>query len=217
MKTAINIDKWSRRGVYKFFSTFENATYSLTSEVECDRAYEIAKKRGIPLSMLIIYSVLKSANSIEEFRCRIERGEPVKYDRIDVLTPIKVDESGRFVEVYIPFSNNFSAFLEDAQRIIANHNPEADPYEFMNSGDKSVGVMCVSCIPSLSFTSMTHTFKGGKDYEVMVSNVGKMVERDGKRHIPIAINVHHGLCDGHHIAQFLQLMHNNMLQIAEEW
>ena len=47
MKQKLNLETWNRRTHFEFFSKFEEPFYGLTFTVDCAKAYETAKEKGI--------------------------------------------------------------------------------------------------------------------------------------------------------------------------
>lgn len=204
MKHIIDMDTWERRDNYNFFIPFLNPTISMTSEVECAGAKKRAKEAGQSFFLHYLYAVLRAVNSIKELRYRINSEQQVVlYDAVDMLTPIKVEESGRFFTIRLAWNADFDTFYTQAQAIIKGIKPDRDPYEAEKMGrGELLDVILLSATPDLYFTSLTCTqeYRHGSNYPLM--NAGKAVMREGKLVMPIALTIHHGFIDGHHLGQF---------------
>jgi len=210
MMKIIDIDTWKRKDNFHFFSKFLNPCISITSEVDCSAAKKRSSEEKQSFFITYLYSILKAANDIEELRYRIKRnGQVVLYDSLDVLTPIQVNEDGKFVTVRIPWNRDFRSFYESADDVIKNakkinNNPYAYTEEHDSLDDINYNVILVSATPHLYFTSVTHTLehRNGSDFPLL--NVGKAVLKEGKLVMPVAIYIHHGLVDGKHIGDFFE-------------
>ncbi|MEG0463229.1 chloramphenicol acetyltransferase [Bacteroides sp.] len=207
MKHLIDIETWERKDNYNFFRDFINPTISITSEVACGEAKARAKERGQSFFLHYLYAILNAANEVKEFRFRIDRsGNVVYYDKIDVLTPIKIDEQGHFHTVRIPYHTDFATFYREAQAIIQHLPTESKPYSSEEQGadNDDFDIILLSATPDLYFTSITATqeFRHGSNYPLM--NAGKAVVRGNELVMPIAMTVHHGFIDGHHLALFFK-------------
>ena len=192
MKQIIDIENWERKENFNFFRHFQNPQLSITSEVECGGAKQRAKAAGQSFFLHYLYAVLRAANEIPEFRYRIDtEGRVVLYDTIDMLSPIKIKENGKFFTTRFPYHNDFDTFYREAKMII-----EAIPE------DGDYGLMLLSATPDLYFTSITGTQekKSGNNYPLL--NAGKAIVREGKLVMPIAMTIHHGFIDGHHLSLF---------------
>ncbi len=217
-RTIINMNTWERRGNYEFFKNFANPTYSVTFEVDAAQAYANCKVEESSFFCKTMHSILKAVNEIPELCYRIEymdgQETVVQYRKIAVTTPIKVSENGRFHTVKIPYSKTFSVFQKNYRDAIAAipKDDKINPYSAEMNPDKGFKdyVNC-SCLPNLHFTSITAAFSGDKSMYIPLINVGKAQEKDGKLMMPIAISVHHGLCDGHHVSVFAEKLQENLI------
>lgn len=204
MKHIIDINTWERKENYKFFLGFQNPTISITSEVECAGAKARAKAAGESFFLHYLYAVLRAVNEIPEFRFRIDaEGRVVYFDHVDMLTPIKVKENGRFFTIRLPWNTDFQTFYTTAKVIINDIDPNGNPYDMEKVGGKDLlDVILLSATPDLYFTSLTCTqeHRHGSNYPLM--NAGKAILKEGKLVMPIAMTIHHGFIDGHHLSLF---------------
>ena len=59
-------------------------------------------------------------------------------------------------------------------------------------------------VPWLEFTSFNiNGFDDGK-FLLPIFTMGKFFARDGKRFLPLAIQVYHAVCDGYHLGAFVE-------------
>ena len=211
MKHIIDINTWERKENYEFFLGFQNPTISITSEVECAGAKARAKAADESFFLHYLYAVLRAVNEIPEFRFRIDaEGRVVYFDHVDMLTPIKVKENGRFFTIRLPWNTDFQTFYTTAKAIINDIDPNGNPYDMEKVGGKDLlDVILLSATPDLYFTSLTCTqeHRHGSNYPLM--NAGKAILKEGKLVMPIAMTIHHGFIDGHHLSLFYKKV--------EEW
>ena len=204
MKHIIDINTWERKENYEFFLGFQNPTISITSEVECAGAKARAKAAGESFFLHYLYAVLRAVNEIPEFRFRIDaEGRVVYFDHVDMLTPIKVKENGRFFTIRLPWNTDFQTFYTTAKAISNDIDPNGNPYDMEKVGGKDLlDVILLSATPDLYFTSLTCTqeHRHGSNYPLM--NAGKAILKEGKLVMPIAMTIHHGFIDGHHLSLF---------------
>ncbi len=144
-----------RKENYEFFLGFQNPTISITSEVECSGAKTRAKAAGESFFLHYLYAVLRAVNEIKEFRFRIDsEGRVVYFDTVDMLTPIKVADNGRFFTVRLPWYPDFKTFYAEAKAIISGIDPDKDPYEAEKTGGSDLlDVVLLSATPDLYFIS----------------------------------------------------------------
>lgn len=212
MRHIINLDNWERKDNFLFFREFVNPCLSVTTEIDCTDAMNRAKERGESFFLYCLYAVLKASNEVKEFRYRVEEEEIVYYDTVDAMTPIKVNDDGKFVIVRIAYHEDFNLFYKEAKKIIGSVSEDTNPYEaeYKLSSTKHYDVIQLSATPNMYFTSISYTQRECKLYNYPLTNVGKVVTREGRKVLPFAMNVHHGLVDGFHIGLFFERIEANL-------
>ena len=205
MKQIIDIETWERKENFNFFRRFQNPQLSITSEVECGGAKKRAKEAHQSFFLHYLYAVLRAANEIPELRYRIDpEGRVVLYDQIDILSPIKIKENGKFFTIRFPYHEDFETFYQEARKIIDSVPENGDPYAAENGevANGDYGLILLSATPDLYFTSITGTQEkqSGNNYPLL--NAGKAIIKKGKLVMPIAMTIHHGFVDGHHLSLF---------------
>lgn len=205
MKQIIDIETWERKENFNFFRRFQNPQLSITSEVECGGAKKRAKEAHQSFFLHYLYAVLRAANEIPELRYRIDpEGRVVLYDQIDILSPIKIKENGKFFTIRFPYHEDFETFYQEARKIIDSIPENGDPYAAENGevANGDYGLILLSATPDLYFTSITGTQEkqSGNNYPLL--NAGKAIIKEGKLVMPIAMTIHHGFVDGHHLSLF---------------
>ena len=61
----------------------------------------------------------------------------------------------------------------------------------------------VSMIPWASFSGFNLNLQKGYDYLLPIFTMGKFYQENGKTLLPLAVQVHHGVCDGFHLCRFV--------------
>lgn len=212
MKHLVNIDTWKRKDNFIFFRKFINPCITITSEVKCGGAKTRAKAQKQSFFLHYLYAILRAANEIEEFRYRVhrDREEVFYFDTVDILTPIRVNDDGKFVSLRIPWNENFDQFYKTAKDLISNISEDINPYDYAEdqqragNDDRNYDIILLSATPDLYFTGITHTVEhnNGSDFPLM--NAGKVVMREGYEVMPVAIYVNHSFIDGKHVSDFFR-------------
>ena len=206
MKT-IDIKKWNRREHFEFFNGFDNPFYNISTEVDCSDAYKFSKEKGISFFAFYLYKSIEAVNKIEAFRYRIEEQKVVLHDLIHIAVTI-AREDGTFGFSFVPFSENFNQFKHDLKKEIEDVQNSTGLR--LNNDDRRTDVIHFSSLPWIKFTGLSHASNFNTDESVPKITFGKAFDRDGKKYLPIAIEVHHGLVDALHIAQFLEAFQEGM-------
>lgn len=207
MKHIVDIENWERKDNFSVFQGFVSCWFSMTCHVDCTDGYRHAKASGRSFFLYYLYSILRAANEIQEFRFRIDQeGRVVYYDNVDVLTPIAVP--GRtFFTIRVKYYEDFDKFYTEAHKQITTIPADGDPY----GADRMVGeqgdydVILLSATPKLYFTSIGYTLmESGRALNYPLMNAGKAIMRDGRMEMPISMSVSHQFVDGAHIQRFME-------------
>lgn len=207
MKQHFNVEKWARKDHFNFFNQFQEPFFGVTIDLDCTIAYQKCKNEGIGFFNYYLYQCLAAANSVENFRLRIEDGEVYLYDKVHASAVINRPDN-TFGFSYIDYIEDFKTFSTAAKE-------EIDRVKMSNGlvpAGSGANVIHISAMPWLKFTSLSHarsfTFK---DSCPKVS-FGQMTEEDGRRIMPVSIHVNHALMDGYHVNLFVEEFQKRMNQ-----
>lgn len=198
----IDINSWNRREHFEFFSTFDEPFFGVVTEVDCTRAYKKSKENNWSFFAYYLYQSLKAINQIEEFRCRILDGKPVIYDSIHA-SPTIGREDGTFGFSFVEYSPDFEVFCENLNKEIkATQNSSG-----LRLTDDAMRQDSIhySSVPWIKISGLTHARHFKFADSVPKISFGKMILQGGKRRMSVSVNVHHGLMDGLHVAEYLDL------------
>lgn len=215
MKQFVDIQTWERKSVLDHFRKFQSPDYSVTVQVECGNARENAKLRNRSFFIYYLYAILRAANEIKEFRYRMENGKVALYDRLDEVTTITVGDDGQFVGIRIPYHENFEDFYTCAQQIIQDASNAKDVHlsEEASSEEADLGLILLSALPGLHFTSMTSTQMTQSGCLYPLLSVGQAIQQEGKNYLPVAITVNHTFIDGFHLTEFYKKTKSYLLNL----
>ena len=106
------------------------------------------------------------------------------------------------------FSGIWSYFSEDYAEFLKSYEADSEEYSkstrYAPKDGTPVNSFNISMVPWLEFTGFNiNVFDEGK-FLLPVFTMGKYFERDGKRFLPLAIQVHHAVCDGYHVGMFVE-------------
>lgn len=218
MRQKIDISNWSRKNSYEFFGSFQNPNISITSEVDCTNALAMAKEKSESFFIYYVYSMLCAMNEIEEFKYRLDmKGDIYLYDEIDITTPIMLNEEGECAIVRIPYIPEFRAFYTKASSIIEESKKQLHS-NFSKSNleegeNDPYGTIFLSATPDLYFTSLVGAQERREGNSYPLLNVGKAIEREGKKIMPVAITISHMFADGLHISQFIKKINERLMDL----
>lgn len=97
----------------------------------------------------------------------------------------------------MPNIEEFSRAYENDIRLYgSNHGMIGKP-------DAPENVFTVSMIPWSTFEGFNLNLQKGYSYLIPIFTMGQYYEGDGKILLPLAVQVHHAVCDGFHICRFV--------------
>jgi chloramphenicol O-acetyltransferase type A len=199
MYRILDIEKWSRKDHFLFFSKFEEPFFGLTVRMDCTKAYETSKSKGSSFFLYYLHSSLLAVNSIEPFRYRIRDNQVLIFDKI-IASPTINRENGTFGFSYLDYFEDFIEFEKSAKIEIEKVRNSTGLIP-AGSGEN---VVHFSSIPWIDFTSLSHARSFSFPDSCPKISFGKVTESGGIRTMPVSIHVHHALMDGHDVGLFIE-------------
>lgn len=207
MKTLLDLENWNRKEHFAHFYRMEEPFFGATVEIDCTKAYETAKELKVSFFLFYLHKTLVAVNAIENFRYRIADGKIYINDRIDVSATIG-REDGTFGFSLIEYNPDFKIFEKNALAEIERIQNTTGLFTRSFDDDN---VIHFSAIPWLNFTSLSHARSYTFPDSCPKVSFGKMITSEtGKRTIAMSVHVHHGLMDGLHVGQFVNLLQDQM-------
>ena len=196
---VIDIATWKRKEHFDYFCSLDEPYWSMTTEVDCTKAYEDSKRLGHSFFLSCLYSSLTAVHEVEELRMRIAEGQVVCYDEIHAsATILRADET---------FGCCFIEYIKDFRKFAANAVVKIE-HTLNTSGmcleqDYLLNQIHYSSIPWCNFTSLTYARSLKPQDTVPKITFGQRRSVSERYLMPVSIQVHHGLVDGLHVARYL--------------
>jgi len=207
MKTILDINTWPRKDHFYFFRQFEEPFFGVTVNIDCMNGYSKCKQNGVSFFLYYLHASLTAANNTEPFKYRIAGDEIFIHDSVNASPTINRPD-GTFGFGYINYKENFSEFVQEAQAEIEKVKNSKGLIPAV-SGEN---VIHYSSIPWIKFTSLSHARSFSFKDSIPKISFGKMSDENGKKLMPVSVHVHHGLMDGYHVGQFIDLFQQLMNQ-----
>ena len=205
MRKELNIDEWSRKEHFEFFSKFSEPFFGITAKIDCSLAYKKSKENGYSFFMYYLHKSLKAANSISAFRYRIDNGKVYEYEVVNA-SPTIDRANGTFGFSYLDYNQDFKTFRD----LAAPRIEEVKNSNSLMPALSGENVIHFSSLPWIDFTSLSHA----RNYDFPDScpkiSFSKMTTVDGKQQMSVSVHVHHGLADGLHVGQFYEKLQELM-------
>ena len=193
----IDRSSWKRNEYFEHYFTNVPCTYSMTVKLDITQI----KKKRMKLYPAMLYYLATIVNCHSEFRTAInQEGELGIYDEMIPSYTIFHEDTETFSDLWTEYMPNIEAFSRacenDIQLYGSNHGMIGKP-------DAPENVFTVSMIPWSTFESFNLNLQKGYDYLIPIFTLGKYYEEDGSIVLPLAVQVHHAVCDGFHICRFV--------------
>lgn len=204
MRRLFDIEAWPRKNHYRFFKDFDEPFFGITTQLDFTKAYEHSKDLKASFFLFYIHRALKSANSIQEFKLRIDGDELYIYDQINASPTISRD-NGTFGFSQLEYHEDFQSFYTDAMVEVekVKNSDTLVPGEGLN-------FIQFSALPWINFTSISHARHFKYRDSIPKISFGKLIDVGGKKMMSVSVHVNHAIADGYHVGQFLELFQTNL-------
>ena len=191
----IDLEKWERKEYYNQYSKSVPCTYSLTVDLD------ISALSGYKLYPAMLWLLSAVVNEMEEFRTAAMPEGVGIFDFMHPSYTVLNPETRRFCSVWSPFQWNKEEFMRRCRDDIT-HFQKAET--FLPCPDMPLNVFHISMIPWVNFSAFHLDIRSSGEYLLPIFTIGKFCEKDGRRMLPLALQVHHAVCDGYHIGVFVE-------------
>lgn len=198
----IDVSTWSRKEYFDYYLKDVPCMYSMTVNVDITQLIKTLKQEALTLYPTMIYLLSSIVNLHEEFRTAIDHKQSVGiFDWLDPFYTIFQKEGSTFTNIWTEYTPSFADFY---QRYLEDVKTYAEVKKFIAKPSVPENVLNISSIPWVSFTSFHLHLPKVTDYLLPIFTTGKYFEQNGRIWLPLAIQVHHAVCDGFHTARLIQ-------------
>jgi chloramphenicol O-acetyltransferase type A len=199
--TRLDVSRWARRDHFHFFRDFERPFFNLCTELDVTALVDLMESAGRSFFLAVLYSSLRAANGVREFRLRIRGDDVVEHPVVHAgSTVFREDETFGFGYFdYVPVFDDFERTGRRTLEVVRHTTGLVD-----DRADRDDLIYC-SVIPWVVFTSFAHARRCPATESNPRIVFGRRNEkREGEWWLPISIEVHHALVDGVHVGRFLE-------------
>jgi len=202
----IDVDKWERREFYEHFIKDVVCSYSVTVELD------ITPLKDERLYAAMIWLLTCTVNEMEEFRTVLTKDGPGIYDSMHPMYTVFNKENKNFSGIWSYHSAKYSDFLQNYLRDSTEYSMSKKYAPKDGTPENSFNI---SMLPWTAFTSVNlNVYDEGK-FLLPIFTIGKYTDRDNKRYIPLAIQVHHAVCDGYHVGLFTEKLQEKIYSFGK--
>lgn len=206
----VDLQSYPRREHYEHFLKLR-LTYSAVVQIDITTLRATAKRTGNRIYPTQIWMLTTATNRVPEFR--MSRDEQVRLGVWETLVPFYTvlnEQSRTFSSLWTPYSTHFPAFHAQCIATIDQFATRA----FVPQAEVPANMLNVSSIPWVEFTGFNLNLP--TDFLLPILTIGKHLERDGRTWMPLAVQVHHAVCDGWHLGVFVEQV-QSIADDAEAW
>ena len=201
----IDMENWDRREFYEHFINEVVCSYSITVNLD------ITNLRDARLYPAMIWLLTKTVNEMPEFRTSLTKAGLGIYDSMHPMYTVFNKENKNFSGIWSYYSEHYMEFLKNYDEDVRVYSKSKRYAPKDGTPENSFNI---SMVPWLEFTSCNlNVYDDGK-FLLPIFTMGKYFERDGKRLLPLAIQVHHAVCDGYHVGLFVEKLQTNIIRFS---
>ena len=195
--TTIDKDNWNRKEYFDHYYSELPCTYSMSAKMEITAI----KKDGRKLYPSLLYFITKVVNEHSGFRMSFdENGNLGFFDKMLPCYTVFHRDSETFSNIWTDYTDDYTEFCNSYHHDIEKFGSVKRMNAKLNVPENNFPV---SMIPWTSFDGFNLNLKKGYAYLLPIFTIGKFYEGNGKYILPLAIQVHHAVCDGFHVCRFI--------------
>lgn len=206
----IDIDSWKRKPYFEHYFGEVPCTYSMTVKLDITKVTDGGNK----LYPTMLYCISTVVNRYEEFRTAFDaEGKLGVYSTMNPCYTVFHKDTQTFSNLWTEYSADYSEFCNSYEN---DKNDYGEIEEFEAKPNTPENVFNVSMIPWVSFEGFNLNLQKGYDYLLPIFTMGKYYKEGDKTYLPLAIQVHHAVCDGFHVSRFINDLQKLINDIPKE-
>ncbi|MCS4224085.1 type A chloramphenicol O-acetyltransferase [Sphingobacterium sp. BIGb0165] len=195
----INLADWNRKEHFSVYRSQMKCGFSLTTKINITNLLPFIKENSYKFYPVMIYLITRAVNNHDAFKMAMKEGELIVWDYVNPIYTVLHPETETFSALSTVYDEDFAAFMDNYNRVAERHAddlrffPETPPENHFN----------ISAIPWINFDSFNLHIADFTDYFAPSFTIGKYQQQADEILMPIAIQVHHAVCDGIHVAKLI--------------
>lgn len=209
----IDIDAWCRREHYEHYMDQVPCSYSVVVNIDITVLYKILKEKNLKDYIAQIYILTCAVNSLVEFRMSLDtKGRLGYWDMMNPIYTVLHKEKETFSAIWTYYTASFNEFyatcMNDMGRFCTG--------DFSPKPGCPGNIFTISSVPWIDFTAFNINAFSKGTYLLPIFTIGKYTKSNGKIIMPLAIQVHHAVCDGLHVGKFIDSV-KVLVNNCEQW
>lgn len=207
----IPLESWPRRAALAHFRGMTQPAFCVTAPVDVTSLRERAASHGATPWLAYHHAALEAANGIDGMRQTLKAdGTGVREFAVIHASTTVLRDDGSFGFLTLPREPGLAAFAMRAKAGIERVRCSSGSlFAGDDPGDVRADTLVhMTALPWLAFTAFNHARGEGDDRPKMA--FGRFTEQTGRLLMPVAVDVHHALCDGVHVGSFFRQFQANL-------
>lgn len=201
----INKEDWHRKEYFDHYFNEIPCTYSMTVKLDITKIKNSDRK----LYPTMLYFITKVVNRHIEFRTAIDiNGNLGVFDEMLPCYTVFNKESETFSNIWTQYCDSYDEFCKLYEKDIEMFGSVKKMVAKPNIPENNFPV---SMIPWTTFDGFNLNLQKGYQYLLPIFTMGKYYEENSRYILPLAIQVHHAVCDGFHVSRFV----NELQELVE--
>lgn len=202
----INKETWDRKEYFEHYFSDVPCTYSMTVKLDITKIKNSNKK----IYPTMLYFITKVVNNHSEFRTAFNMdGELGVFDEMIPCYTVFNQDTETFTNIWTEYSDDYDTFCKSYKKDIELFSSAKG---MIAKPNLPTNHFPVSMIPWTTFEGFNLNLQKGYNYLLPIFTMGKYSEVNGQYLMPLAIQIHHAVCDGFHICRFV----NELQKLIEE-
>ena len=192
----IDVNNFERANQYEWFRKFSNPCYGFNVKMDVTKIVEVSKATKTRFFINTLYLITKGLNSVDELRMRDVNGEIRLYNTINPTFTV-MTINGSYENAGFKMIEEYGAFYKKCEQVlddVKNLRFKRDSYNDNELYDDYY----MTCIPWISFESMTHPLINGDYSSLSCPRVcwDKYREENDRFYLTLNVTVSHCFVDG---------------------
>ena len=193
----IQMETWERKEYYNHYINNIVCTYSVTVNLN------ITNLVGQKIYPAMLWLLTDTVNELKEFRTSLSLDGLGIYEDMNPSYTIFNKENKNFSEIWTKFDKDYNKFLALYEKDSENYSTST---KLSPKTDQPRNVFNVSMLPWVTFSAFNLNIHSDGKYLLPIFTMGKTFIQEEKTMLPLAIQVHHAICDGYHVGVFVETL-----------
>lgn len=198
----VDMNKYVRKEHFEHYLMNVPCTYSMTIKIDITNLM----LKQYKLYPMMLYCIGKAIKNHSEFRMDFnQEGKLIIYDTMNPCYTIFHKENNTFSNIWSSYNDDFNIFNNEYEKDLKEYG---NILKFISKNNTPNNCYNVSMIPWTTFEGFNLNLNKGYDYLKPIFTLGKYYQDNKRTLLPLAIQVHHAVCDGFHVCSFINDLQN---------